>query len=226
MRALTILTGTLLSLFALVACASEESADSKFQKGVHYVELDVPVRTNDPSKIEVQEVFWYGCGHCYNFEPTFQLWAQQQADDVDVQKTHVVEFNFLTKAHARAFYAAKALKVMDKVHQPIFDELKTNVRGLQSVDDVAELFADNGVSASKIKKLNSIFESFGMDNMLAQADARVRGYGVTGTPTLIVDGRYRVVNAAPKTEPYNPLEVVNYLVDSIRAERSKAAAAE
>ena len=197
---------------SLIACADEKVTPPAFKEGVDYQVLSQPVRTRNSNKIEVTEVFWYGCGHCFTFEPMVHQWQKQQADDVDFQQSPVT-WNAAATVHARAFYTARALGVMDKLHQPIFNALNLERKKLANIDSLADFFVQHGVDREKFIKT---YNSFGVDNQVKQADSRARGYKITGTPELIVDGKYRV-SARTAGSQAKMLQVVDYLIATIRA---------
>lgn len=159
-----------------------------FKAGTHYTVLETPVRTNDASKIEVVEVFWYGCGHCYSFEPLINGWKKTLADDVDFQPSPAI-WGGPMKLHAQAYYAAKALNILDKVHNPLFVTLNVERKKLNTPESIADLFADYGVDRDQALKT---LTSFGVLSQVRQADARARSYGITSTPEMVVNGKYRV----------------------------------
>ncbi|MBB3169669.1 thiol:disulfide interchange protein DsbA/DsbL [Simiduia aestuariiviva] len=212
MRILVALVGLMVSL---VACADAQTP-AKYEEGKHYVVLDNPVRTSSADKIEVTEVFWYGCGHCFHFEPLVKAWKEKQADDVAFVRSPAM-WNKAMELHARAFYTAAALNVLDTMHDPLFDAMNVRKKRLASEDEIAELFVANGVDAANFAK---VFNSFGVTGKVRQADARARSYRITGTPELVVDGKYRISTRAAGGQQ-EMLDVADFLVAKIRAERAK-----
>ena len=103
----------------LLPMAMCQAQSDKYQAGVHYDVLPQVIRTANPDKIEVNEVFAYTCGHCYNFEALLHPWSKKLAADVDYQQTPAI-WQPAMEAYARAYYSAVMLKVVDKVHMPIF----------------------------------------------------------------------------------------------------------
>ena len=98
-------------LFASVACADKsDSSAAAFEAGVHYQVLSNPARTLNPNKIEVMEVFWYGCSHCYTFEPLLDKWQASLAGDVVFAKTPAIWRDFM-KLHANVYYTAEQLSL-------------------------------------------------------------------------------------------------------------------
>jgi len=209
MRVITALLAMIISL----AVSAQEAPN--YKEGVHYEALANPVRTSAADKIEVTELFWYGCGHCFRFEPLALQWRDKAPADVAFVQSPAM-WNKLMELHARAFYTAKALKVMDKVHQPLFNAMNLERKRLKSAEEIYPIFAAQGVSE---EDFNKQFNSFAVTSLVKQADARARGYRITGTPSIVVDGRYRISSKGAGGHP-EMLKVVDHLVAKIRAEKS------
>ncbi len=199
----------------LSACAEKADTAAKYVEGEHYIALKQPVRTSDPTKIEVAEVFWYGCGHCFTFEPMLNSWAKTLPSDVNVVHSPGI-WNDRMKLHAQAFYTAKVMKVMDRVHQPIFDALNLKQMPLATEADIKRLFEANGVDGAKFDK---VFNSFGVNSQVRQAESRMRSYGIRGTPEIIVNGKYRISTGTAGGQP-EMLKVAEYLISKERAARA------
>ncbi|WP_138438490.1 thiol:disulfide interchange protein DsbA/DsbL [Marinobacter alexandrii] len=193
----------LAAMFAFGVPASAET----WEEGTHYQELDTPVRTADNGKIEVAEVFWYGCPHCYNFKPVVEAWEEDMADDV--------EFVMLPAAlgrswepHARAYYALDAMGELNKVHDALFDALAGERRQLNTPEALADFVAGHGVDGEAFLKN---YQSFGVNARMQQAQAKIRGARITGVPTMLVNGKYKV-SASMAGSHEAVLDVVDYLV--------------
>lgn len=197
-------------VMSLAACA--DAGTEKYQAGKHYQVLDTPVRTANPDKIEVTEVFWYGCGHCYHFETPLKPWVAGLADDVTFVKSPAM-WHKTMELHARAFYAAKVLGVEEQLNTPLFEALNVRKERLDDEAEIRELFVANGVEGDKFDK---VFNSFGVTGQVRQADARARSYRITGTPELVVNGKYRI-SAKDAGGQQQMLEVANYLIEKERA---------
>ena len=91
-------------------------------EGTHYETISSPVRTSDPNKIEVTEIFWYGCPHCYAFEPLITSWEDKLPSDVAFVRSPGM-WNQTMEVHAQIYYAAEALGVREELHSVIFDEI-------------------------------------------------------------------------------------------------------
>jgi len=190
---------------------AEQKKDS-FVAGEHYVVLDEPVATRDSSKIEVVEMFSYGCPHCYEFESHINEWGKQQASDVDFWYTPAV-WSKTMGLYARAFYTARALNVMDEIHFPLFTSIVVEQRKLSNENELAEFFAEHGVDKEAFIET---IQSPAVINQAKEAEERVRSYKPAGVPEIIVNGKYRVdrMHAGGLAEM---LAVTNYLVNKERA---------
>lgn len=205
---------TLSTFMMLLAMAFGAQAQEEYQEGVHYQVIKQPVQTQDPNKIEVTEVFWYGCGHCFAFEPMVQQWEKTLPEDVLFVQSPAI-WNAPMEVHARAFYVSKALGIHDEIHQPLFNALNIDRKKLANEKVLGEFFADFGIDAETFKKT---YNSFGVVSQVNQANSRARGYGIQGTPEIIVDGKYRVASGLAGGQE-GMLKVAKFLVDKIRAEK-------
>lgn len=197
---------TAMMAVALMFSFSAMAAD--YQEGKHYKKLVDPVMVRDPSKVEVVEVFWYGCGHCNHFEPTVKAWKMSTQSDVDFRQVPA-QFSRQWKIHAGLFYLTKALKVGDKAHQAIFDSIHKYRKPLLDKDDQKEFLAQYGVSEADFDKYD---DSFMVRRQLKIADQLVRDYKISGVPAIIVGGKY-VVNASSAGGEEHIFGVVNHLIE-------------
>lgn len=203
-----------IALFSLLfALALPAAAATAYREGEHYERLPIPVDTRDPNKVEVVEVFSYGCIHCKNFQPAVHQWLQTVPEYVDFQRMPAV-FSEQWEALAQLYYAVEALGVTDQVHAAIFEAIHD--RGVNLIDP--ELMAELVQREAGIepKKFHSVYRSFSVRSRVQQASARGRAYRLTGTPSIVVDGTYRVDGrmAGGNAEM---LDVVNYLVEQQRS---------
>ena len=198
------------------------AAGQPFEEGTHYELLPIPVEPQSPYGIEVVEVFSYVCVHCFNFEPLLQRWVEAQPDDVDFRRLPAA-FNPTWELFAKVFFSAEALRVLDKVHYPLFESLHLHGVDLRQPPLLARFFRDvGGVDA---KQFLDVFDSFSVDGRVRQARAQTRMYRITSVPTMIVDGTYRV-EISPDVEGTKVLAVVDFLVGMAREKRGAAAEAE
>jgi thiol:disulfide interchange protein DsbA len=205
-----LLSLSLLVVTPLIAVAEE--AAQNYLVGTNYDLITPAVRTADPDKIEVAEFFWYGCGHCYTFEPMIEQWKKSLPDDVAFHGSPAI-WNAQMELHARAFYAAEVLGVLDTMHPVIFQAMNVDRKRLSSEAEIAALFTANGVSAEDFAKA---FSSFGVSSQVRQANARARAAKITGTPALMVNGKYHISTRKAGSQA-NMLKVAEFLIEKERA---------
>lgn len=213
------LIAILAATLSIAACGSEPAeaaANDLYKEGVHYELVSSPQVTDDPSRVEVAEVFWYGCGHCYSLEPYVKNWLATKPDHVNFVQVPA-PLNRVWKHHARLFYTAKALGVQEDLHDKIFTEIHKNKNRLATERAVRKFMVANGV---KEKHFDATFEegkSFTVDSWMANAKTRVEGYGVSSVPALIVNGKYKVTGSKAGG-PRQMFKIVDWLVEREKKE--------
>jgi len=206
MKKLTLLMG-LLGLLALpFTSVHSEPAAATYQ----LVTPPQPTKTGD--KIEVLEIFWFGCPHCFHFEPVLNKWRKHLPEDVKFRYMPGV-FRKNWVPGARAFYTAKVLGVDDKVHEAIFNAIHLEHRRLFTQESVGDVFEANGVSREDFDKA---WNSFTVENQVREAMQMSRKYGISGVPSIIVNGKYRT-SASLAGSYEDMLKVVDQLIDKEKA---------
>lgn len=204
-------TGLALAFLALFSFSTfvvaAPAANKEFAAGKDYELIDPPQPTSDPSKVEVLEFFWYGCPHCYHFEPDLNGWLKTKPDNVVFIRQPAV-FNERWSAHAKMFYTAEALGILDKLHTPFYEAIQVKKLPLATEEEQAKFFAEHGVSKDDFLKA---YKSFAVDAKMRQAEGLGPRYGITGTPTLVVNGKYRVSGTLAKSYP-NMVAITSYLI--------------
>lgn len=195
-------------LLLLLVCAlpltvvhAADSPAPPFQEGRDYARLPTPQPPATPGKIEVIEFFSYTCPHCYDLDPTVKEWLKRKPDNVTFTQI-AVAFGANWEPTARAYYAAEALGVLDKVHQPLFSALHQERRKLSTEDELAAFFAEHGVDQAAFRKA---YASFQTETQLRRGNQLAQRFGVRGVPAVIVNGQYEVRSA-------KPFEVVDFLI--------------
>ena len=203
----------ILSLIALLPLAYSSHAQiERFVAGPHYTELRAPVNTNDASKVEVIEAFWYGCSHCFRFEPLIVNWENNIPDDVDFVRFPAM-WNGLMKVHAQIYYAAEALDALDVVHEHVYNAINIEGNRLQNERQIGALFAKYGVSEADFE---AAFNSFSVRTKVNQAEQRMEDYEIRSTPNMIVNGKYLITTGENVRTQQEMLEVVDFLVEKER----------
>jgi thiol:disulfide interchange protein DsbA len=191
----------IIALFGLLGFSTLANAEG----GYDPVTPAQPVQ--NPDKVEVIEFFWYGCPHCYSLEPAMVEWLKTKPANVEFIRQPAV-FSDLWGKHAKAYFTAEALGILEKVHADFFDAIQNKKQKLVSEDELAKFFADHGV---KDEDFRAAYNSFGVDAKLRQAESIGPRYGITGVPAIIVNGKYKVTGQSAKSQA-NMLTVTNQLI--------------
>ena len=171
----------------LLASAGSASAAVELQQGVNYKLLQPAQPTSvAPGKVEVVEVFWYACSHCYLLEPKLEAWDRKgrsaNAELVRLPAT----WNNVLKTHARLFYTAELLG-KQALNPEIWREINARGNRLDTPAAIESFFTSRGVSKAEFQKA---FAGFAIDTKIAKAEDLNRRYRITGTPTVVVNGKY------------------------------------
>ena len=203
-----------------------ESADAKpsttiakeFKDGVDYRTLSKPVLTDvNKDQIEVAEIFWYGCPHCYTLEPIVDGWKKSlKADAVFIRRPGFFGPN-IWQTHAQLYYTVRNMGIEDKVQDGIFNEVQNRRNMLRDADAMAD-FLNERYGVDK-KAFVDQFNSFGVSHLLQQSSAKLKGYDLTGVPALVIDGRY-VIEPGKAGSLANMPVIADYLIEKVRKERA------
>lgn len=182
------------SLMLAKANTAQPAGDWQFTEGRHFQRI-VPTQPTigDADKVEVAEVFWYGCSHCFDFEPHINSWAEDLPGSARFVRIPAM-WNPLVKLHAQLYYTEQVLAKSGKLEDPktfhsaVFNEYHRRGNRLTSVDAIQSLFEAHGVSAEDFR---STWDSFEVAQKMRVAEDLARRYGITGVPTIVVNGKYR-----------------------------------
>lgn len=142
----------------------------------------------ETDKVEVVDVFWYGCSHCYRFLPHLQGWEEHKPEYVEMRRLPAI-FRDSWAAHARAYYTARLLGVDDQLHTSVFDAIHAKRRPLNTKQELMDFFAEHGVNETDF---GNTYDSFTVDSLKRESEVMARRWGVQGTPSVIVNGRYLI----------------------------------
>ncbi len=165
----------------------------------------------DGDKINVTEVFWYGCPHCFRFEPYANRFKANLPDDVNFEQQPSV-LNPRWAEHARTYYALEMMGIKDVLHEEFFNALHLKRERLFDVDAIAAWVADQGQDAAKFKEL---YFSFPVETLLRKNMKKEQRYGHRGVPAVIVNGKY-LVSASKAGSNERMIEIMNFLIDQER----------
>lgn len=174
------------------ATAGAAPAAVAAEAGKNYFLIEPPEPTASGDKVEVLEVFSYACVHCAHFQP--------YADEIKSKLPAYAQFSYMPaifndawEAFARGFYTAQSLGLLDKTHQAMFDAVHRDHRQFGSFDDIAKFYGEHGADVEKFKQIATSFE---IESKLTRSRTFVPKYGVDGTPTIIINGKYRLTGAS------------------------------
>lgn len=199
-------------LFFSLLIAFSTAQAQEFDEGIEYSKITPPVKTSQPDKVVVTEMFWYGCPHCFRFEPYISQWQKNLPKDVVFEQVPSV-LNPGWMEQARAFFALQIMGEVDKVHAKLFNAVHVKRQHLNNVDALAAFVAKQGVDE---KKFREYYHSFMVDSLVRKSRQKERKYGHRGVPAVIINGKYRT-SASQAGSNARMIEVINYLVARERA---------
>ena len=173
----------LVFIFLMINSALLQAAD--FNEGTHYKVL-TPQSTDSGDKIEVLEFFWYGCPHCYSFEPYAQAWKKSKPANVVFTRVPAI-FRPDWEIQARVYYALSNMGVIEDIHGKIFDAVHKDKKLLNTKTALTDFVVKNGVDKEKFLKE---YDSFAVDGMVRKAKKKQKAYKIEGVPSVAVNGKY------------------------------------
>jgi len=171
----------LITLMSFVGTVSAQ------QNANGYEELPVAMETVNEGNVEVLEYFWFGCPHCFAFEPVINKWAESKPDNVDfVREAPPLNNNWL--AHSQAYYASQVLGVTEQFFEPMFNAIHVQKIPLREPAQIAEFAGTLGLDA---KKFLETMQSFEVNKRIRAVVKKARASGIRSVPSIVVNGKYR-----------------------------------
>lgn len=187
------------------------------QLGQQFKQTAQAIPSDTPSKIEVIELFWYGCPHCYHLEAPLSAWVKKLPQDVTFKRVPGVPRQDWAPM-AKAYYTLEALGLVDKLHAPLFEAIHkqktlnpTNEKG--AIDWIAKQ------SGLDHKKVAEAFNSFSINTKVMRAVQTFRASGATGVPALIIDGKY-LTSSTMAGGNDEVLKVADYILANVRKDKA------
>lgn len=178
-------SGAALGTAALVA---PYSSLSLAQSGQGYELIDPPLNTRVSDKVEVIEYFWFGCPHCFAFEPTINNWKDNNKPDYVEFVREAPPLNDSWEPHSRAFYAAELMGVTDEFFDPMFNAIHVEKRALRSPGQIVKFVGELGIDAAVFEKT---MDSFAANTRINQAMQMASASRLRGVPAIVINGKYR-----------------------------------
>ena len=203
MKKITALTSVIaLAIFVFFANTSQ----AEFVAGKNYLVLDKPVETETGEQIEVRELFWYFCPHCFSVHPKLEEWSKTMDSSAQLVLQPAVfpgwEFG------STFYYVLQELGELERLHSSLFDAIHVQKLNLKTQQDFVTWLSLNGVDEDKA---NKVFKSFPVKVAVNKAKANTYKYRITGVPVFIVNGKY-TVNATSAGSEEKIFEVIDYLI--------------
>jgi len=206
---------TLTFSFLVVSASAEDGHDhdhapvTNFVEGKHYHRISPVVETDvEDGQVEVLELFWYGCPHCFQFEPHLTGWKETKADYISFTRMPAV-LNRGWLAHARAYYTLETMGELERMHSIFFEAIHVQGRRLRDVESMARFLSQHDVDAEKFK---SAYDSLYVETKINRSGQLVRQYDSSSVPTVIINGKYRT-SAGDAGGHENVLRVINMLAE-------------
>ena len=211
----------------LLALAAQAAELGPIVEGQHYLKVPFPAAAADPKKISVEEFFWYGCIHCYHLEPRLEAWRKTLAADVVYSPVPNDLGRPVGKIHQQAYYIAQTLGIEDKIRRPLFDALNRDQLPLYTLPAIRDFYIQ--IAGIKPADFDGLAGSFVIDSAVRRADQLAKDYRITGTPQIVVGGKYLTeiglpgyggVQLGESEKNARMLEIVDALIAKVRAERA------
>lgn len=199
--------------FALLAALAAPAALAqglleKYQAGTHYYPIQPAQAVTAPKgKVEVLEVFSYACIHCAHFQAKVDAWKKTMPANASFALMPAA-WNPTWEMVARAYYASEALGILDKTHDAFFNAIFIDKVPFATLQDVANWYTKFGVTEQAFLDTAN---SFTTNTKIQRSKQMVPRYGVDGTPSIVVAGKYRVTGESAGGYD-NVFDVVNFLV--------------
>jgi thiol:disulfide interchange protein DsbA len=213
----------------MLAFALSAGVSAQLVAGKDYRLINPPQPTDSGKKVEVTEFFYYGCPHCFNLQPPLKAWLKRKPADVEFRRVAAL---FSDKAEdpwvplTKTYYALEALGLLDPLHDKLFSAIhEQNAIDLRVLPrDPNPLFGWLARQGVDREKFISTYNSFGVQSRVRRSTALTNGHDITGTPALIVDGRYYL--SSPTVNPNNTpnyqryFQVLDQVIAMARKERA------
>ena len=187
-------------------CFLSISVSAEYELGRDYRLVDSPLPVKRDGVVEVTESFWYGCAHCYSFEPAINNWKSKLSDDVKFSKMPIT-WGGIHQLHASLYYTIEALKLDPSTHSAVFVTIHKEGNFLQNPKAIQKFLSNFGVAP---EVTSSYLNSFGVKQKVNKGIKYARQLKVASVPMVIVDGTY-VVESKRSFEEM--LKVVDHVIE-------------
>ena len=187
--------------------AGSAAAQTSFAEGTDYQLVTPAVKTSQPDKVVVTEIFWYGCPHCFRFEPFVERWSAGLPDSVVFEQVPS-SLNPRWTEHARSYYAFKMMGALEQTHKALFDAIHLERQRLDSLDSIAGFATGLGLDE---KLFRDNYYSFPVETQIRKDMQKEKRYGHRGVPAVIINGKYLVLGSVAGSNE-RMIQIMNFLV--------------
>ncbi len=206
-----------ITVFALLSLSGLVSAQGqKIEEGFDYRVLPIAQPVETKGKVEVIEFFWYGCPHCYDFEPELSSWVKRQPKDV-VFKRVPVAFRDDFMPHSQLFYALEAMGKGDALNEKVMYAMHKENKRLLTEPEIADWVASQGIDRNSFL---ATYRSFAVISKARAAKQMAEAYRIDGVPTIVMQGKYVTSPSIAGTKA-KAILVMDYLEEKIRKNKYK-----
>ena len=204
-------TSIAVGLPAMIWSANANAQTQALVEGKDYLRLSTPLAV-PAGKIEVIDFFWYGCPHCYSFEPALEAWAKKLPPDVAFRRLPVMFREEPFGTHARMYYAVEAMGLLDSVHRKVFAAIHNEKATLAKPADIGAFMTKNGVDGAKFV---DVMNSFAVQTKVLKSRQIAEAFKLDGVPALGIQGKYLTSGSIAGT-PERALMVTDSLIQRSR----------
>ena len=194
-------------VFMMLMAASTLLQAADYKEGVHYKKLSEQ-QPESGERVEVLQFFWYGCPHCYTFEPYVNAWKKSKPDNVDFARVPAI-FRPDWEVQARAYYALSNMGIIEDMHGKIFEALHKKKKRLDTKEKMTDFLVKNGVDKAAFEKE---YNSFTTDGMVRKAKKKMKAYRIQGVPSMVINGKY-LTSGSMAGSYDNMVKITNYLIE-------------
>jgi len=205
---------TLLTLFCLSATVAAQG--QKIEEGFDYRILPIAQPLEAKGKVEVIEFFWYGCPHCYDFEPELSSWVKRQPKDVIFRRVPVA-FRDDFMPHSQLFYALEAMGKGDALNEKVMYAIHKENKRLLTEPEIVDWIASQGIDRNSFL---ATYRSFAVVSKARASKQLVEAYRIDGVPTIVMQGKYVTSPSIAGTKAKS-IAVMDYLEEKIRKDKYK-----
>ena len=203
-------------MLALSVAGIATAQSTKIEEGFDYRILPMPQPVETKGKVEVIEFFWYGCPHCYDFEPELSAWVKRQPKDVVFRRVPVA-FRDDFMPHSQLFYALEALGKGDALNEKVMYAMHKENKRLMTENEIADWVASQGIDRNSFL---ATYRSFAVVSKARAARQIADAYRIDGVPTIVMQGRYVTSPSIAGTKS-KAITVMDYLEQKIRKDKYK-----